>query len=184
MTGESGTKMDSTEILSRLRRAEAGIARGDNALEVQRRTIAELRQGGRDVRGAEELLRQAKPDLIVLTGDLLDNDGRLAAQLARSAMRRIGCQVDTNARALGFFGRAGAAAGRALEPRGAVEAAATAVPRIARDIRAAACAVAGGGRTRSGAAAGGRTDFVGLARAATCATMSGISTRAQVRAMN
>jgi uncharacterized protein len=36
---------------------------------------------------AEELLRQARPDLIVLTGDLLDNDRRLAGQLARFVRR-------------------------------------------------------------------------------------------------
>lgn len=36
---------------------------------------------------AEELLRKAKPDLIVLTGDLLDNDARLAEQLARFVRR-------------------------------------------------------------------------------------------------
>lgn len=36
---------------------------------------------------AEELLRQTKPDLIVLTGDLLDNDARLALQLGRFARR-------------------------------------------------------------------------------------------------
>jgi predicted MPP superfamily phosphohydrolase len=36
---------------------------------------------------AEELLRQAKPDLIVLTGDLLDNDPRLAPKLGRFVRR-------------------------------------------------------------------------------------------------
>jgi predicted MPP superfamily phosphohydrolase len=36
---------------------------------------------------AEALLRQAKPDLIVLTGDLLDNDPRLAPQLGRFVRR-------------------------------------------------------------------------------------------------
>ncbi|HYP88174.1 MAG TPA: metallophosphoesterase [Polyangiaceae bacterium] len=36
---------------------------------------------------AEELLRQAKPDLIVLTGDLLDNDPRLAGRLGRFVRR-------------------------------------------------------------------------------------------------
>jgi predicted MPP superfamily phosphohydrolase len=36
---------------------------------------------------AEELLRQTKPDLIVLTGDLLDNDPRLAPQLGRFVRR-------------------------------------------------------------------------------------------------
>ncbi len=36
---------------------------------------------------AEQLLRQAKPDLIVLTGDLLDNDARLAGQLGRFVRR-------------------------------------------------------------------------------------------------
>jgi len=36
---------------------------------------------------AEELLRQAKADLIVLTGDLLDNDARLAPRLGRFVRR-------------------------------------------------------------------------------------------------
>ena len=36
---------------------------------------------------AEELLRKAKPDLIVLTGDLLDNDPRLAGKLGRFVRR-------------------------------------------------------------------------------------------------
>ena len=39
---------------------------------------------------AEELLRKAKPDLIVLTGDLLDNDPRLAPQLGRFVRRLPG----------------------------------------------------------------------------------------------
>ncbi len=39
---------------------------------------------------AAELLRQAKPDLIVLTGDLLDNDARLAGQLGRFVRRLAG----------------------------------------------------------------------------------------------
>jgi len=38
---------------------------------------------------AEHLLRQAKPDLIVLTGDLLDNDPRLAPQLGRFVRRLV-----------------------------------------------------------------------------------------------
>jgi uncharacterized protein len=36
---------------------------------------------------AEELLKRAKPDLIVLTGDLLDNDPRLAPRLGRFVRR-------------------------------------------------------------------------------------------------
>lgn len=36
---------------------------------------------------AEDLLRKARADLIVLTGDLLDNDGRLAPQLGRFVRR-------------------------------------------------------------------------------------------------
>ncbi len=36
---------------------------------------------------AEELVRQTRADLIVLTGDLLDNDGRLAPQLGRFVRR-------------------------------------------------------------------------------------------------
>jgi predicted MPP superfamily phosphohydrolase len=37
--------------------------------------------GDPELRAAEELLHRARPDLIVLTGDLLDNDPRLADQL-------------------------------------------------------------------------------------------------------
>lgn len=43
--------------------------------------------GDAELHIAEELLRQAKPDLIVLTGDLLDNDARLAGQLGRFVRR-------------------------------------------------------------------------------------------------
>ena len=43
--------------------------------------------GDAELKIAEELLRQAKPDLIVLTGDLLDNDARLAGQLGRFVRR-------------------------------------------------------------------------------------------------
>jgi predicted MPP superfamily phosphohydrolase len=43
--------------------------------------------GEAELRIAEELLRKAKPDLIVLTGDLLDNDARLAEQLGRFVRR-------------------------------------------------------------------------------------------------
>jgi predicted MPP superfamily phosphohydrolase len=43
--------------------------------------------GDAELNIAEELLRQAKPDLIVLTGDLLDNDARLAGQLGRFVRR-------------------------------------------------------------------------------------------------
>jgi uncharacterized protein len=43
--------------------------------------------GEAELRIAEELLRQAKPDLIVLTGDLLDSDPRLAGQLGRFVRR-------------------------------------------------------------------------------------------------
>lgn len=43
--------------------------------------------GDAELRIAEDLLRRAKPDLIVLTGDLLDNDARLAAQLGRFVRR-------------------------------------------------------------------------------------------------
>ena len=46
--------------------------------------------GDAELRIAEELLRQAKPDLIVLTGDLLDNDPRLAVQLGRFVRRLPG----------------------------------------------------------------------------------------------
>ena len=46
--------------------------------------------GDPELQIAEELLRQAKPDLIVLTGDLLDNDPRLAGQLGRFVRRLPG----------------------------------------------------------------------------------------------
>jgi uncharacterized protein len=46
--------------------------------------------GDPELKIAEELLRQAKPDLIVLTGDLLDNDPRLAGQLGRFVRRLPG----------------------------------------------------------------------------------------------
>lgn len=43
--------------------------------------------GEAELRIAEDLLRRARPDLIVLTGDLLDNDWRLADQLGRFVRR-------------------------------------------------------------------------------------------------
>lgn len=43
--------------------------------------------GAPELAAAEELLRRAKPDLIVLTGDLLDNDARLADVLGRFVRR-------------------------------------------------------------------------------------------------
>ncbi|HXK16809.1 MAG TPA: metallophosphoesterase [Polyangiaceae bacterium] len=43
--------------------------------------------GEPELRIAEELLRKARPDLIVLTGDLLDNDPRLAGTLGRFVRR-------------------------------------------------------------------------------------------------
>jgi len=43
--------------------------------------------GDAELNIAQELLRQAKPDLIVLTGDLLDNDPRLAEKLGRFVRR-------------------------------------------------------------------------------------------------
>jgi uncharacterized protein len=43
--------------------------------------------GESELRIAEELIRKAKPDLLVLTGDLLDNDGRLAPLLGRFVRR-------------------------------------------------------------------------------------------------
>jgi uncharacterized protein len=45
--------------------------------------------GDAELAAAEDLLRRAKPDLIVLTGDLLDNDPRLAPKLGQFA-RRLG----------------------------------------------------------------------------------------------
>jgi len=43
--------------------------------------------GDAELRVAEELLQKARPDLIVLTGDLLDNDPRLADKLGRFVRR-------------------------------------------------------------------------------------------------
>jgi predicted MPP superfamily phosphohydrolase len=43
--------------------------------------------GAAELAAAEELVREAKPDLIVLTGDLLDNDARLADVLGRFVRR-------------------------------------------------------------------------------------------------
>jgi len=43
--------------------------------------------GEPELRIAEDLLRRARPDLIVLTGDLLDSDARLAEQLGRFVRR-------------------------------------------------------------------------------------------------
>ncbi|HVY25029.1 MAG TPA: metallophosphoesterase [Polyangiaceae bacterium] len=43
--------------------------------------------GEPELRIAEDFLRRARPDLIVLTGDLLDNDPRLADQLGRFVRR-------------------------------------------------------------------------------------------------
>jgi hypothetical protein len=43
--------------------------------------------GAAELAAAEDLLRKARPDLIVLTGDLLDNDARLAEQLGRFVCR-------------------------------------------------------------------------------------------------
>jgi predicted MPP superfamily phosphohydrolase len=43
--------------------------------------------GDAELRIAEELIRRARPDLVVLTGDLLDNDARLAEQLGRFVRR-------------------------------------------------------------------------------------------------
>jgi len=45
--------------------------------------------GDSELAAAEALVRRARPDLIVLTGDLLDHDPRCAAQLGRFA-RRVG----------------------------------------------------------------------------------------------
>ncbi len=66
-----------------------GLSRGFDGF-----TIAQLSDvhvgmyvGDPELAIAEELLRQARPDLIVLTGDLLDNDPRLAPQLGRFVRR-------------------------------------------------------------------------------------------------
>lgn len=45
--------------------------------------------GEREMRAAEDLVRQARPDVIVLTGDLIDNDPAYAAHLSR-LVRRLG----------------------------------------------------------------------------------------------
>ncbi|MDF3071945.1 MAG: putative integral rane protein, partial [Polyangiaceae bacterium] len=66
-----------------------GLARGLSGF-----TIAQLSDvhigvyvGEAELAIAEELLRRTKPDLIVLTGDLLDNDARLAPKLGRFVRR-------------------------------------------------------------------------------------------------
>jgi predicted MPP superfamily phosphohydrolase len=45
--------------------------------------------GWPELRAAEELVRRAKPDLLVLTGDLLDHDAALADQLGQFARRLL-----------------------------------------------------------------------------------------------
>ena len=53
-----GCEMDRTDILSRLERAEECVARGDRALETQRRAIEKLREIGSDTTAAETELRE------------------------------------------------------------------------------------------------------------------------------
>jgi hypothetical protein len=50
--------------------------------------------GEAELRAAEELVRRARPDLIILTGDLIDNDPRHADALGRFVRRLGSCARD------------------------------------------------------------------------------------------
>jgi len=66
-----------------------GLARGFDGFSIAQLSDVHIGVfvGDAELRVAEELLRQARPDLIVLTGDLLDNDPRLADKLGRFVRR-------------------------------------------------------------------------------------------------
>jgi len=66
-----------------------GLARGLEGFSIAQLSDVHIGVyvGDAELLAAEELLRRAKPDLIVLTGDLLDNDPRLAPQLGRFVRR-------------------------------------------------------------------------------------------------
>ena len=66
-----------------------GLARGFDGFSIAQLSDVHIGVfvGDPELRIAEELLRKARADLIVLTGDLLDNDPRLAGQLARFVQR-------------------------------------------------------------------------------------------------
>lgn len=66
-----------------------GLARGFDGFTIVQLSDVHIGAftGASELAAAEGLIRKAKPDLIVLTGDLLDNDGRLADQLARFVRR-------------------------------------------------------------------------------------------------
>jgi predicted MPP superfamily phosphohydrolase len=86
--------------------------------------------GAAELAIAEDLVRQAKPDLIVLTGDLLDNDGRLAdvlgrfvrrlSPLAREGVVAISGNHDFFAGVTEMAGAVRAAGGRILRNEGVV----------------------------------------------------------------
>jgi uncharacterized protein len=66
-----------------------GLARGFEGFSIAQLSDVHIGVfvGDPELRIAEELLRKARPDLIVLTGDLLDNDPSLAGQLGRFVRR-------------------------------------------------------------------------------------------------
>lgn len=66
-----------------------GLARGLDGFSIAQLSDVHIGVyvGDAELAAAEDLLRKAKPDLIVLTGDLLDNDPRLAPQLGRFVRR-------------------------------------------------------------------------------------------------
>jgi len=66
-----------------------GLARGFEGFSIAQLSDLHIGVfvGDAELNTAEELLRKARADLIVLTGDLLDNDPRLAAQLGRFVRR-------------------------------------------------------------------------------------------------
>lgn len=68
-----------------------GLARGLSGFSIAQISDVHIGVyvGDAELAIAEELLRQAKPDLIVLTGDLLDNDPRLAPKLGAFVRRLV-----------------------------------------------------------------------------------------------
>jgi predicted MPP superfamily phosphohydrolase len=68
-----------------------GLSRGADGFTIVQLSDIHLGQcvGEGEMRAAEELVRKAKGDLIVLTGDLIDHDARYAERLGR-LVRRLG----------------------------------------------------------------------------------------------
>jgi predicted MPP superfamily phosphohydrolase len=66
-----------------------GLARGLDGFTIVQLSDVHIGAfvGEPELRAAEELVRQARPDLIVLTGDLLDNDASLADRLGTFVRR-------------------------------------------------------------------------------------------------